>query len=148
MRNTNDINDNEIRVIGDTGKPRKKMPWWLWAAVAVIVVATGLLTWKPTHSKPSTIAEADIWLENTDTTLAPFVMVSDTTVDSIHLHIYTPYNTIPELHVGPLSNNETCILLAAMAADIRRDNEGHIVPMQPSQARKSENVNHIVFRKP
>lgn len=136
MRKTNDINDNEIRVIGDNSKPRPRMPWWLLPAVAA-----GVLTWFLTHSKstpppapaetePSAVAvteaKADIWLDNTDTTLAPSVIVSDTVVDSIHLHLYTPYNAVPELHVGPLSTDDTSIILTATAADIRRDN-GKIV---------------------
>jgi hypothetical protein len=52
--------------------------------------------------------------------------VSETAIDSVELKILTPYNAIPELHLGRIDTSDTEILFAALAADIRRDN-GKIV---------------------
>lgn len=137
MTKLSDINDNEIRVIGsDDGGGRKRIPWWVWAIAGVVAIAIAtIVSWpKPQTDEsaipdPVTVVEpktADIWLDNTDASLPATTIVQDTLIDSLHLHIYTPYNATPELHVGSLSTVDTDIIFATLAADIRRDN-GKIV---------------------
>lgn len=133
-----DINDNEIRVIGgDGGDGRKKrLPLWVWVIAGVVVIAIAVIAlWpKPQPEVPvipdtTTVTEpetTDIWHSNTDNTLSSCTIVTDTLIDTLHLRIFTPYNATPELHVGRLDTADTDIILASMAADLRRDN-GRIV---------------------
>ena len=144
MKRMSDINDDEIRVIGDDsgGGGRKRIPWWIWVMVGALAV--GIAVWAlyqkakpaenvlqsgdPVLSSDSSIVPetTDIWLDNTDASLPCATVKNDTIVDSLHLQIYTPYNATPELHVGSLSSKDPDIILATMAADLRRDN-GRIV---------------------
>lgn len=138
MTKMSDINDNEIRVIGGDGGDggKKRLPLWVWviAGVAVIAIAVIALWPKPQPEVPvtpdtTTVTEpetTDIWHSNTDNTLSSCTIVTDTLIDTLHLRIFTPYNATPELHVGRLDTADTDIILASMAADLRRDN-GRIV---------------------
>lgn len=143
MTKMNDINDNEIRVIGgDGGGVKKRIPWWVWvvAGITVASIVFWVLFQKPQDGETPSQSEEpvlhadtpieteapDIWLDNTDASLPCATFMSDTLIDSIHLQIYIPYNATPELHVGPLSSKDPDIILATLAADLRRDN-GKIV---------------------
>lgn len=138
MTKMSDINDNEIRVIGGDGGGvgKKRLPWWMWVIVGAVAVAIAVIAlWPksqpemPVVSDTTTITEhetTDIWHSNTDNNLSSCTLVTDTLIDTLHLRIFTPYNAIPELHVGRLDTADTDIILAAMAADLRRDN-GRIV---------------------
>jgi len=133
-----DINDNEIRVIGGDGGGggKKRLPWWVWLIVGVVAVAIAVVAlWpkqqpeEPTAPDTTTATEpetTDIWHSNTDNSLPSCTIVTDTLIDTLHLRIFTPYNATPELHIGRLDTADTDIILAAMAADLRRDN-GRIV---------------------
>lgn len=133
-----DINDNEIRVIGGDGGDvgKKRLPLWVWVIAGVVVIAIAVIAlWpKPQPEVPvipdtTTVTEpetTDIWHSNTDNTLSSCTIVTDTLIDTLHLRIFTPYNATPELHVGRLDTADTDIILASMAADLRRDN-GRIV---------------------
>ena len=135
MTKMSDINDNEIRVIGGDGG-KKRLPLWVWAIAGVVVIAIAVIAlWpKPQPEVPvipdtTTVTEpetTDIWHSNTDNTLSSCTIVTDTLIDTLHLRIFTPYNATPELHVGRLDTADTDIILASMAADLRRDN-GRIV---------------------
>ena len=140
----NDINDDEIRVIGedsDMDEGKKRIPWWVWVVIGVAAAGIAMLV---LHQKPESdkdpvdentsltaetsveAEEADIWIENNDPSLPSATIIQDTLVDSLHLQIHTPYNCTPELHVGPMEHTDPDIVLAAMAADWRSDN-GKIV---------------------
>lgn len=138
MTKMSDINDNEIRVIGGDGggSGKKRLPWWVWVIVGVVAVAIAVVAlWpkqqpeEPTAPDTTTVTEpetTDIWHSNTDNSLPSCTIVTDTLIDTLHLRIFTPYNATPELHIGRLDTADTDIILAAMAADLRRDN-GRIV---------------------
>ena len=138
MAKISDINDNEIRVIGGDGGNggKKRIPWWVWVVAGVVAVAIAVIALypkpqseKPLTPSPDTSAEtetAGIWYSNVDANMSSATVISDTVIDSLHLNILTPYNAVPELHVGRLDTNDRSIILAAMAADLRRDN-GKIV---------------------
>lgn len=138
MTKMSDINDNEIRVIGGDGGGggKKRLPWWVWVIVGVVAVAIAVVAlWpkpqpeEPTVPDTTTVTEpetTDIWHSNTDNSLPSCTIVTDTLIDTLHLRIFTPCNATPELHIGRLDTADTDIILAAMAADLRRDN-GRIV---------------------
>lgn len=133
-----DINDNEIRVIGGDGGDggKKRLPLWVWVIAGVVVIAIAVIAlWPklqpevPVIPDTTTVTEpetTDIWHSNTDNSLPSCTIVTDTLIDTLHLRIFTPYNATPELHIGRLDTADTDIILAAMAADLRRDN-GRIV---------------------
>ena len=138
MTKINEINDNEIRVIGGNGGDggKKRIPWWVWVVAGVVAVAIAVIALYPKPQpeetvtpSPDTSAEtetAGIWYSNVDANMPSATVITDTVIDSLHLNILTPYNAVPELHVGRLDTNDRSIILAAMAADLRRDN-GKIV---------------------
>lgn len=138
MTKMSDISDNEIRVIGGDGGggEKKRLPWWVWVIAGAVAVAIAVMAlWpKPQPEKltvpdTTTVTEpetTDIWHSNTDNSLPSCTIVTDTLIDTLHLRIFTPYNATPELHIGRLDTADTDIILAAMAADLRRDN-GRIV---------------------
>lgn len=134
-----DINDDEIRIIGNSrkGDGRKHISWWVWAVCTIVVLAVTMFVLHPKQqdvlpqgdTTPAMVIEtcdAGIWHSNNDVSLPSCVLVTDTLIDRLHLRILTPCNTVPELHVGKLDTNDSDILMAAMAADLRRDN-GKIV---------------------
>ena len=145
MTKTSDINDNEIRVIGnDGGDGGKHVPWWVWVigivVISVIVTVIVLLSHSGNGARerqeppapgsqipPVAEQETDnIWFSNVDASKSSSTVIADTLIDNLHLHIFTPYNAVAELHVGRLDTSDRSIILAAMAADLRRDN-GKIV---------------------
>lgn len=138
MTKMSDINDNEIRVIGGDGGDggKKRLPLWVWVIAGVVVIAIAVIAlWPklqpevPVIPDTTTVTEpetTDIWHSNTDNSLPSCTIVTDTLIDTLHLRIFTPYNATPELHIGRLDTADTDIILAAMAADLRRDN-GRIV---------------------
>jgi len=138
MKNLHDIEDDEIRVVGgEQHKDKSRPKWWLWTLLAVIVVAIiALLLFQLNKDRqvtpPTEYAQAnesptpDIWHNNVDADIPSGILITDTLADSLHLQIFTPYNTNPELHMGKLNTEDSTIVFAAMAADLRRDN-GKIV---------------------
>ncbi|MBQ6046689.1 MAG: hypothetical protein IJL38_03575 [Bacteroidales bacterium] len=135
MKHVRDINEDEIRVVGGKGG-RRRPPRWLWFAIAgiflivVIAVLVVLLLRHGNAPEPpvtDTVATLDsVWLSNTSDDLPSCTLIADTVIDTLPLTIYTPYNAVPELHVGNLDTTDSEIVFAAMAADLRKDN-GKIV---------------------
>lgn len=145
MKNLNDIDDNEIRIIGNTDGERdngKKNRVWLYVAViagiavAIVSLVVALHSGKgdtdvletPSPSQISTqdVSVSDIWLNNSDVNKGEGVIRRDTVVDGINCAVFTPINVTPELFVGKIDTIDEGIVFAAMAADVRRDN-GKIV---------------------
>ena len=137
MTKMSDIDDNEIRIVGSGGSgSRQRMLRWVW--VAAVVAAAAIAVWAlhrkqqpeapaaPSAAIPAEAAVSDTWFDNADANMPSATVIRDTLIDSLHLRIFTPYNCVPELHVGRLDTNDRSIILAAMAADLRRDN-GKIV---------------------
>ena len=148
MANKQDIGDDEIRIIG-ANKPNNHphKPWWFWTIlsltiIAIVVLLVVLLSKHENNNSPNpadtshtgntttdmenSVSDNIAWLDNTDDTQRPRLSITDTTIDSLNLQIITPLNTIPELYIGKPDSKDTSILLATLAADIRRDN-GKIV---------------------
>lgn len=135
-----DIRDDEFRVIGhapkqDTSaqdKGRRNLA--VGIVSAVIVIAIGILVilkWpKDVPEDPN-----DGVFENTPEVVAPrpvtplgvktgahFTEKLDTVINDVQLSIYIPHNAQPELTLGVPNRNDKSIILAAQAADIRKDN--------------------------
>ncbi|MBR4136642.1 MAG: hypothetical protein IKU03_09615 [Bacteroidales bacterium] len=132
MKHFNDIEDNEIRIIGQPEVTRKPWyrRWWVWtiAASVMALLAVVLFLWTRYWSAnpDATAKEApveSIAVEPTVVQHAPAtVLVYDTVVNDVPLRLYTPTNATPELCLGLPDTTDESIILALQAADIRADN--------------------------
>lgn len=146
MNNNNDINEDEIRVIGKKSPsptPPKPFVWWvlgiLISLLLLLLVFLFLIRPRigqagekqsstPTASAVLTedLSVNDEWVSTYDENHPAEILFRDTLVNHIPLTILTPFNTKAELCVGLFDTNDADILLATQAADIRHDN-GKIV---------------------
>lgn len=121
-----EIGDDEIYMLGQNhNNGEKHIPWWLWVIIGVVVLATTVILVVHFMGKTKN-DDSDVWYNNTNKVLPSCAIVSDTLIDSVHLQIFTPYNTVPTLHVGRLDTSETDIILASFAADLGYD-KGKII---------------------
>ena len=135
-----DIRDDEFRVIGhapklDTSaqdKGRRNLAVGIVSAIIVIIIGIlVILKWpKDVPEDPN-----DGVFENTPEVVTPkpvtplgvsteahFTEKLDTVINDVQLSIYIPHNAKPELTLGVPNRNDKSIILAAQAADIRKDN--------------------------
>lgn len=135
-----EIRDDEFRVIGhgtpaassDQDKNRRNIG--VAIVSALIVIGIGILAiahWpKEEPEDPN-----DGLFENTPEEIIPkeinplgvkteasFTERLDTVINNVHLSLYIPHNATPELTLGVPDRDDKSIILAAQAADIRRDN--------------------------
>ena len=136
-QNQFDIQDTEIRIIGDSAPtPRKRYGWLLLIGV-LLAIAVGmvlLFTLRTSHSAEEGIFEQSIpqsvphplrgWLSSLDSISTLCVVTKDTTVNDIPMRLYVPLNVTPRLEVGyKCIDDTTRNLLLFQAADIRADNK-------------------------
>lgn len=135
-----DIRDDEFRVIGQatipntsaSEKSRRKMG--VAIVSAILVIAIGILTivkWPkdvPEDPNEGLFENAPEQVEHKPvsplgtTTDAHYTEKLDTVINDVHLSIYIPHNAKPELTLGVPDRKDKNIILAAQAADIRKDN--------------------------
>ena len=146
MKYSDDINDNEIRLIGiisdekeSCNKIRRKRWLIVVAVVLALALAAGIVVlvrysraandedvegiYEPqpvagTHTHP-----LRQWLLSFDSTQYIGCAMKDTTVNDIAIRIYLPLNARPALEVGTRCLNDNNVILAFQAADIRADNK-------------------------
>ncbi len=130
MKHFDDINDDEIRVIGG-GQSRRpsNLNRWLWVAVAgIVLLILGILLRMKQNAYQNEVAEAGTLPEPeaVSPTLvqaaAATVLVSDTTINDVQLRLHFPVNAVPELRIGIPDTTDPSLLMALQAADIRADN--------------------------
>ncbi|MBQ9588127.1 MAG: hypothetical protein IJR26_09760 [Bacteroidales bacterium] len=141
MNENKELFDNEesgFDIIGGYSDYKRHSPWWIWASIAAVVliviifiaVKTGVkqeLSEDDIETYPSEeSAPANVWYNNIDASHHSYIDVSETAIDSVDFKILTPYNVIPELHLGIIDTSDADILFAALAADLGRD-KGKIV---------------------
>ena len=132
-----DIGDNEIRVLGpsepkdEKKEPRSKRPWWLWLVAALVLASVVAVCYHLTHRPvaPVSTYQAETVVDTTKNVTVQaqeesvaYTTLSQETVNDVELRIYTPVGGHVELYVGQLPDNDKSIILAAQAADYRRDN--------------------------
>lgn len=137
-----DIRDDEFRVIGkpspstsDDDGGRKRLKYLISIVSLILVLGIGILAFlKWPKEKPETAEEG--LFENLQEVIVnqdlpellgvktdqSFTEKIDTVINDVHLSIYIPHNTMPELTLGVPDMNDKSIILAAQAADIRKDN--------------------------
>ncbi|MBR1516914.1 MAG: hypothetical protein IJ620_02050 [Bacteroidales bacterium] len=140
----NDIEDDEIRIIGEATKGnaegRRWNPWKA-AVVALTLAAVVMSVWfvaKGHGTSSNNTGQVDdrqdvttedasvnnLWLDNSDDSGEAYTEISDTTVREVRLRLFTPRNCRPELVVGELDTHRHSLVMAVQAADIRKDNGG------------------------
>lgn len=136
-QNQFDIQDTEIRIIGDSAPTPRKRYGWLVLIGVLLAIAVGmvlLFTLRTSHSAEEGIFEQSNqqsvphplrgWLGSLDSISTPCVVTKDTTVNDIPMRLYVPLNVTPRLEVGyKCIDDTTRNLLLFQAADIRADNK-------------------------
>ncbi len=136
-QNQFDIQDTEIRIIGDSAPTPRKRYGWLVLIGVLLAIAVGmvlLFTLRTNHSAEEGIFEQSIqqsvphplrgWLSSLDSISTQCVVTKDTTVNDIPMRLYVPLNVTPRLEVGyKCIDDTTRNLLLFQAADIRADNK-------------------------
>lgn len=138
--NRKDIKDDEFRVIGHVShegistQNTRRRNVGVAIVSAVLVIAMGILAivfWpKEVPEDPN-----DGLFENAPDEIIPkevkplgtnadksYTEKIDTVINDVQLSLYLPHNATPELTLGVPDRNDPNIILAAQAADIRRDN--------------------------
>lgn len=140
----NEIDDDQIRVIGTSAKSSpRKIVWAVVAAVVVVAVAVAalFLGGETTDEEAESIAAIEeVGLfeqeaveieieeqsrfigEQVDSLEQGFCELRDTTVGETKLRLFIPHNATMSLHVGRVDKEDESIIYTAQAADIRRDN--------------------------
>lgn len=143
MREIKEIRDDQIRIIG---KEENKIPRYRYMLiVGLIILGVGIIAGivyaiSNRAYEISTIEEAEpvlfekicvtdtarnkITWSNVDSTVAGYTEIKDTVINDIPLKLYIPHNAQMSLHVGAIDKNDTTIIYAAQAADVRADNGG------------------------
>ena len=132
-----DIQDTEIRIIGNSApNPRKQYGWMVVVGMllAMVVGMILFLTLRKKHAAEEGIFEQTAiitvphplrgWLNSLDSISTQCVVTKDTTVNDIPMRLYVPLNTTPRLEVGyKCIDDTTHNLLLFQAADVRADNK-------------------------
>ena len=134
--NKYDIQDTEIRVIGESSSsPKRKWGWMILAAVLVIGVIASIIAFSCARSQEEEgIFERSVrqalphplrgWIQSLDSITDVCVITKDTTVNDIPMRLYVPLNMTPRLEVGyKCIDDTTHNMLLFQAADIRADNK-------------------------
>ena len=144
MKELKDIRDDQIRVIGEEvcGRPRHHT-LWVVATIVLLVLATvvAILAWpsvqvenvpeevvpEPALFEPETIIESVLHQKmgcDTDSMELGYTEIVDTVINDVVLRLYIPHNAEMSLHIGKIDIEDTSIIYAAQAADVRADNGG------------------------
>ena len=153
MNNEWNIKDDEIRIIGLTGtdrpphekgEPPKKTGWTKWFFVFLAVILFFFLIIHFGGKRSEEPDEPGLFESNADTVdvrhivepeiISPLGNYTDTsglayteilhkTINDIPLALFIPHNAVPELCLKAPNLRDKGIILAAQAADIRRDNK-------------------------
>ena len=134
-----DIRDDEFRVIGHSPgntpdadmRRRNRLTAIVSAAIVIAIGLLAILFWPKElpedpddglfENLPEAIIPHVVKPLGTDTDSA-FTEKVDTVINDVQLAVYIPHNATPELVLGVPDRNDKKIILAAQAADIRRDN--------------------------
>ena len=132
MKHFDDIQDDEIRIIGRQEVIRKPLfkRWWFWTVVAAICLLTVLILFFILRNIEKQLTDAQKNTASTNVAVAPtivtaepaYVIMRDTVINDVPLRLLTPVNAIPELLIGMPDTMDQSLILCFQAADIRADN--------------------------
>lgn len=145
MRENKEIRDDQIRIIGKEENKTPRYGYMLIGGLIILgmVIIAALIYANSNRAdevlrieevEPAlfekvcatdTVRNKITW-SNVDNTIAGYTEIRDTVINDIPLKLYIPHNAQMSLHVGAIDKNDTTIIYAAQAADVRADN-GNIV---------------------
>lgn len=134
--NKYDIQDTEIRVLGDSSPaPKRKWGWIILIAALAIGVVASLIAFSCARSQEEEgVFEKSArqviphplrgWMQSLDSITDICVITKDTTINDIPMRLYVPLNMTPRLEVGyKCIDDTTNNMLLFQAADVRADNK-------------------------
>lgn len=134
--NKYDIQDTEIRVLGDSSPdPKRKWGWIILIAALAIGVVASIIAFSCARSQEEEgvfekSAQQVIphplrgWMQSLDSITDICVITKDTTINDIPMRLYVPLNMTPRLEVGyKCIDDTTNNMLLFQAADVRADNK-------------------------
>ena len=134
--NKYDIQDTEIRVLGDSSPaPKRKWGWIILIAALAIGVVASIIAFSCARSQEEEgIFEKSArqviphplrgWMQSLDSITDICVITKDTTINDIPMRLYVPLNMTPRLEVGyKCIDDTTKNMLLFQAADVRADNK-------------------------
>ena len=134
--NKYDIQDTEIRVLGDSSPaPKRKWGWIILALALAIGVVASIIAFSCARSQEEEgIFEKSArqviphplrgWMQSLDSITDICVITKDTTINDIPMRLYVPLNMTPRLEVGyKCIDDTTNNMLLFQAADVRADNK-------------------------
>ena len=134
--NKYDIQDTEIRVLGDSSPaPKRKWGWIILIAALAIAVVASIIAFSCARSQEEEgIFEKSArqviphplrgWMQSLDSITDICVITKDTTINDIPMRLYVPLNMTPRLEVGyKCIDDTTKNMLLFQAADVRADNK-------------------------
>ena len=146
-----DIEDSEIRIIGTPPVPipeqppktnRNKKRWLIFMGIFIIaIIIIGIIVYKissyrdsklyaeePSYFEPLYESEPLIMEQQIeqykDSATFGYTEIRDTIINDIPIRIYIPHHAEMSLHLGRINRQDTTIIYAAQAADVRADNGG------------------------
>ena len=154
MKEYEDIRDDQIRIIGDEGykKTSSRKGWLVIAVIFAVVLGVAMMflfgNEKENMTEPPMNVDVIEYVEpalfepeesvelgaetfelqclgdSVDSLVQGFVEIRDTLINDVPLKLYIPHNAEMSLHIGRMDKNDTTIVYAAQAADVRADNGG------------------------
>ena len=134
--NKYDIQDTEIRVLGDSSPtPNRKWGWIILALVLAVGVMASIIVFSRGKSQEEDgVFERSArqviphplrgWMQSLDSITDVCVITKDTTINDIPMRLYVPLNMTPRLEVGyKCIDDTTNNMLLFQAADVRADNK-------------------------
>ncbi len=132
----NEIRDDEFRVIGKPQEPKKNRTMMIVLGCLALAVLFGVVVFIALRkTTPAEDIDAGLFEDvpeaiTPETATKPFGIETDkaftekidTVVNDVILSLYIPHNSTPELTLGVPDRMDKSIILAAQAADIRKDN--------------------------
>ena len=143
MKNrTEDIGEDEIRIIGE--EPKTGFKGWKWLLLLLAGIVVGLAVWLMLPDRTAPIMEEveqgvfdpvdvdeveeqpalRLSLAKAEETGKGFIEIADTTINDIPMRLYLPHHVSMSLQLGAIDRKDSTILFAAQAADVRADNGG------------------------
>ena len=140
MKDLKEIRDDEIRILGNERDDKSKNRIILfWVLFIFTVITLGCLAWFIVQSSGGSqqLTEDPSYFEPVIETppakpqklgrvvhsdVKGFCEIRDTMINDIPLLLYIPHNARMTLHVGRMNQQDTTVIYAAQAADVRRDN--------------------------
>lgn len=137
---TEDIGDDEIRIIGE--EPKTGSKGWKWLLLLLAGIVVGLAVWLMLSKKSEPIkneVEQGVFdpvdevkeqpavklpLAKDEETGKGFIELADTTINDIPMRLYLPHHVSMSLQLGTIDRKDNTILFATQAADVRADNGG------------------------